>query len=832
MSNTIRPARQFAFGLALTLLISVLPFSIAWAVGDNQLNNGNLRFGGSSVASVAGNGMLEQPFYYNGSSWRKLTYSSFGLDIAVGVGSGAGNWHDSTVTHFAATANVSPTVDDTAFTVSTAGTPNIGYGTLISSGVYSLSGGEKVSFQHKWELGENDNFVKVTTTIGNDVAGESSALSNMRIWVGTKDDYVGGTDTPLKERGNIPSDGFEEAAASTDATSAIRIKTSDEGVLFYSTTDGVKTSVANCCSFSNVYNQDPDAASTSVTNDGSYAVVLPVGNLAYGETTELVWYYAAARLADLDDAVAAVAAAASGGLGNVTASGADLTYEFLADGDTYWLVVAAGAVAPTAAQVKAGVDYGSETVVSAGSGSVEADVERTFSITGLSESTDYVVYTTTEYDDDSDSGTPDVLSDVESTSFSTAPAPTNSSAGRGSNDDDDNEEVASPAVSPTAGGGTPGVVPPRAATPPQTNLPVTRQGPVLRNGAVPGDVRAPEIAVGGRATQVETEVTNPSTLSLRAGVLSLGVQVQQDQGGVSQAADGTTEIAVRKGARATLSGSGFRPESTVQVFLPLQGSNAKELTRIPVAADGSFNGDAAFATALDEDPLPIGRQVLQLVSVDENGDEVVVDMTVNIAQPPPAPEFNRVDGVIPTQAPGTSIATNGGAPEEVRVSAVEDQKLAVVEGDGWSMAIGVTSENGAVEGTDGGASIKLVRGESARVSGDGFMPGTRADVWLFSDPTLLGTVTIDEEGRFDGEVNIDVRVITAGDHTLQLQGVGEDGYVRAANLGVTVDDPTAGAAEGTAESSLMFIWWVVAAMITLVLAVIFWAAARRRRRAA
>jgi hypothetical protein len=50
------------------------------------------------------------------------------------------------------------------------------------------------------------------------------------------------------------------------------------------------------------------------------------------------------------------------------------------------------------------------------------------------------------------------------------------------------------------------------------------------------------------------------------------------------------------------------------------------------------------------------------------------------------------------------------------------------------------------------------------------MPGTRADVWLFSEPTLLGTVTIDDEGRFDGEVNIDGRVIAVGNHTLPVTG--------------------------------------------------------------
>jgi len=390
--------------------------------------------------------------------------------------------------------------------------------------------------------------------------------------------------------------------------------------------------------------------------------------------------------------------------------------------------------------------------------------------------------------------------------------------GRDSSDDDE-DEAAPPVVSPTVGGGTPGVVPPRAATPPQANLPVTRQGPVLRNGVVPSQVRTPEVRIGGVATSVQSSVTNPSTLSVRAGTLSLGVQVQQGQGGVSQAQDGSTEIAVQKGGRTALTGSGLRPDSTVQVFLPLQGSNAKELTRIPVGPDGSFNGDAAFATAPDQDPLPIGRQVLQLVSVDENGEEVVVEMTVNIAQPAPAPEFNRVEGVVPTLTPGTSIATNGGVPEQVTVSAVEDRKLAVVEGEGWSMAVAVNSEGGAVEGTEGGASIKLVRDESARVSGDGFMPGTRADVWLFSDPTLLGTVTIDDDGRFDGEVNIDGRVIPPGNHTLQMQGVGEDGYVRAANMGVTVDDEPAGAATETAASSLMFVWWILGVFIVFAVGV-------------
>ena len=397
-----------------------------------------------------------------------------------------------------------------------------------------------------------------------------------------------------------------------------------------------------------------------------------------------------------------------------------------------------------------------------------------------------------------------------------------------SNDDGDDEEEENPQPSTAAGpANSPRVFAPRAQTP-VAEQPVTRQGPVLRNGVAPREVRTPEVRVGGVATAVESSVSNPSTLSVRAGTLSLGVQVAEDQGGVSQAADGTTEIGVSKGGSTNLSGSGLRPGSTVQVFLPLQGSNAKELTRIPVGEDGSFNGDASFATEPEDEPLPIGRQVMQMVSVDEDGNEVVVDMTVNVAQSEPTPELNRVDGVIPTMAPGASIATNAGVPEEVTVTAVEEQKLAVVEGDGWSMAVEVGAEDGGVDGSEGGASIKLVRDESAQVSGEGFMPGTRADVWLFSEPTLLGTVTIDDDGRFDGEMNIDGEVVSAGEHTLQMQGVGVDGYVRSANMGVVVDDSSVAAAEETAQASMAVIWWSLAGVIVLA-AVVGLTIARRRQ---
>ena len=369
----------------------------------------------------------------------------------------------------------------------------------------------------------------------------------------------------------------------------------------------------------------------------------------------------------------------------------------------------------------------------------------------------------------------------------------------------------------------PRVIPRLPATPP------TQQGPVLRGNVPPAPPSAPVATIGGRSTPIQTQVTGTTGVNFRAGVLSFGVQVQQDQGIVRQNSSGGTEVEVKKGSTTALSGSGLLPRSTVQVFLPLQGSNSKELARIPVDDAGSFSGDAVFATRVNERPLPIGRQVLQVVSLDDEGQQSVVEMTINIAQSSPAPEFDRAVGQVPTLTPGQSVATNAGEPEVVRVTADSAVKTATVDGDGWRMSVNIEGAGGEVsESGEGGALLQFVRDEGIIVTGRGFMPGTRADVWLFSEPTLLGTVDIDGNGEFSGTVMVDGNVVPVGDHTLQLQGVGDDGYVRAANLGVTVSDAVAEVT--TEEAAGRLLWWLVAliAVIGLAAALTIWQMRSRR----
>lgn len=62
----------------------------------------------------------------------------------------------------------------------------------------------------------------------------------------------------------------------------------------------------------------------------------------------------------------------------------------------YWIVVARDATAPTAAQVKAGVDYGAVTSVAHGSGAMTANVAATFNVSGLTAGANYDLYLVAE----------------------------------------------------------------------------------------------------------------------------------------------------------------------------------------------------------------------------------------------------------------------------------------------------------------------------------------------------------------------------------------------------------------------------------------------------
>ena len=382
-----------------------------------------------------------------------------------------------------------------------------------------------------------------------------------------------------------------------------------------------------------------------------------------------------------------------------------------------------------------------------------------------------------------------------------------------------------PVVTPQAAAS----IPPRLLQRTPVTPPAPVVGPVVRSNPQAPAPNQPVATVGGQPRVLQTQVTNDNSVSLRSGLFNLGLNVQPGQGSIRQNPGGnSTELEVRSGGSTAIAGSGVLPGSTVQVFMPMSGNDSKEVARIPVDATGAFSGDALFGSRPTERPMPIGRHVMQIVSVDATGQQAVVEMAVNIAQPAPAPEIDRSQGQTPQLRPGQFVATNGGDPEVVTVTPQPDQKQATIQGDSWSMSVSIAGQSGVVEESDEGeVMVEFIRNESAQISGSGFMPGSRADVWLFSDPTLLGSVTIDENGEFNGEVNVDGNVVTVGEHTLQLQGVGTDGFVRSANLGVMVNDAEIAAATEEAAANFLWLLWLVGGLAAIAAAGLLWQWRRR-----
>lgn len=416
-------------------------------------------------------------------------------------------------------------------------------------------------------------------------------------------------------------------------------------------------------------------------------------------------------------------------------------------------------------------------------------------VSGLTNGTAYTFVVRVTY---SDSNTRDSSASDATTPVYTAPAP--------------EPEASSGVATPAAATPTPA----STAVVAEKIIPAPVSGPVLRGSRGPVLSPVPTATVGGRPVNSTTTVESATRTTVLAGGVTVGVSVPANKGRIVTGSGGATEVALEKGSAATISGSGVLPNSMVQVFLPLAGGNARELARIPSTSEGSFDGSAPLSALPNAAPLPVGKQVLQIVSVGATGEQTVVEMTVSIAQSTPQPETERGTENLPEPGTGGSLATNAGVPEAVVITGDKLLKLAVVGGDGWSMSVAFSDQqSGVTPIPEGGATLTAIRGSTATVSGGGMMPGTRAEAWLFSTPVLLGTVTVGDDGTFDSDVLMDSLVIAVGSHTLQIQGIGIDGYTRAVNLGVDVIDPQALSPDESAQSLLVLSLWLLLAAVLI-----------------
>jgi|GEM_PF-2299728 autotransporter-associated beta strand protein/VCBS repeat-containing protein len=110
---------------------------------------------------------------------------------------------------------------------------------------------------------------------------------------------------------------------------------------------------------------------------------------------------------------------------NISSTTFDLTVDINEAGKVYYVVVADGAQAPTAAEVKAGVSYGDNngrgaTVITSGNATVSNGAfSNTFNVSGLDANTTYNIYVVAEDDE----GTPNLQSSVTKVDVTTISSP-------------------------------------------------------------------------------------------------------------------------------------------------------------------------------------------------------------------------------------------------------------------------------------------------------------------------------------------------------------------------------------------------------------------------
>ena len=99
-----------------------------------------------------------------------------------------------------------------------------------------------------------------------------------------------------------------------------------------------------------------------------------------------------------------------------------------------------------------------------------------------------------------------------------------------------------------------------------------------------------------------------------------------------------------------------------------------------------------------------------------------------------------------------------------------------------SQPLGVEFSGGHVAG---GTTIEFAAGGQFSASGRGFQPGSTVSLWIQSPAIRMATVVVGPDGTFTAPVIVPSE-LSAGDFTIQVQGVGSDASHRALGVGVSI----------------------------------------------
>ena len=374
--------------LIVFALITLLVLTPVMAASDTVtspviLDNGLLRFGTGTENSINQSGNLQQPFYYNTGTARKLTFSNYPLDFEIREGGDGTNWWN-----INGSSSYNPTLQNQTFDYSLyTQTANGGYGSIRTSGTFSVNG-KTIEMTTTYNLPENKSLISVTSTFKN---VSNQPMTNLRYWVGTRDDYISNSDSNNKTKGNLIDGVFSQITNSSEQSKALRIDNGAEAVFFFTNSDKANNIIGSSYGWHNIINRDPINSPITIFGDNSYAFYVRFDDLQPGESENINWYYAAGATADIESIVQDLYNSVQP-VQNVTNSSMQFTVNSQLAATAYYIVVPSNEVAPTSTNIIDGLSSGGGVPTAHGSVELAAMGSETITVENLTAGTNYRVY--------------------------------------------------------------------------------------------------------------------------------------------------------------------------------------------------------------------------------------------------------------------------------------------------------------------------------------------------------------------------------------------------------------------------------------------------------
>jgi LPXTG-motif cell wall-anchored protein len=158
-----------------------------------------------------------------------------------------------------------------------------------------------------------------------------------------------------------------------------------------------------------------------------------------------------------------------------------------------------------------------------------------------------------------------------------------------------------------------------------------------------------------------------------------------------------------------------------------------------------------------------------------------------VPAPPTLPQPLGPSDVVPVTrlAAGDAYAiVRGGSISPVDIQITDGRH--VLSSDGMSISVSGDQPSQV------GSTLVLYVGGTTEINGTDFLAGSTVQVWLFSEPTLIGEVVAEANGSFRIQALIPM-TMASGSHTIVVSGVRADGNAEAVALGVAVAQAPAAA---------------------------------------